>query len=154
MTRFDKITTIIWLALLGLLVGAYIYFLFFFEDKSHTQRMQEALNQKDRELDLQERQLALLELKAGTTTVPLPEKKAKSGVITATGNKNCTMKKNYSNNPGNSLCSGFKVFPDGKRCKGCIDCNFGKDKRSIRKVFNDTHTMVTIGKKKKAKKRR
>ena len=21
------------------------------------------------------------------------------------------------------LCSGYKVFPDGKRCSGCIDCN-------------------------------
>jgi hypothetical protein len=77
MTRFDKITTIIWLALLALLVGAYIYFMFFFEDKGHTQRMQVAQDQKDRELDLQERQLAILELKAGTTAVPLPEKKAK-----------------------------------------------------------------------------
>ena len=35
-------------------------------------------------------------------------------------------KKKISNNKGGGICSGWRVFPDGTKCKGCIDCDFGK----------------------------
>ncbi|MCK9281418.1 MAG: hypothetical protein M0P71_12405 [Melioribacteraceae bacterium] len=31
------------------------------------------------------------------------------------------MKLNF--NKEYKLCSGYRVFPDGTKCKGCIDCN-------------------------------
>ena len=30
--------------------------------------------------------------------------------------------KQMANNDTKKLCSGFKVFPDGKKCSGCKDC--------------------------------
>ena len=40
--------------------------------------------------------------------------------------KKVSTKKKISNNKGGWLCSGYGVFPDGSKCKGCIDCCFGK----------------------------
>jgi hypothetical protein len=38
------------------------------------------------------------------------------------------MAKKISNNKGGRLCSGYGVFTDGTKCKGCKDCKFGKKK--------------------------
>jgi hypothetical protein len=51
-------------------------------------------------------------------------------------------KKITSKNKNGSLCSGYRVFPDGKKCKGCIDCDFGKDKATVKEVFNRSHTLM------------
>ena len=53
-----------------------------------------------------------------------------------------------SKNKGGSLCSGYKVFPDGRKCKGCIDCDFLKSKKSIEQVFKESHTTVTVSRNK------
>lgn len=42
-------------------------------------------------------------------------------------------RKKISNNKGGGICSGWRVFPDGSKCKGCIDCDFGKKSRTINK---------------------
>jgi Zn-finger protein len=55
------------------------------------------------------------------------------------------MSKKTSNNKGGSLCSGYKVFPDGRKCKGCIDCNFLKSKKSVNQVFRENHTTARVG---------
>jgi hypothetical protein len=52
-----------------------------------------------------------------------------------------------SRNKEGWLCSGYRVFPDGSKCKGCIDCNFGKDKTSVKKVFERSHAIINITKK-------
>lgn len=54
-----------------------------------------------------------------------------------------------SNNKGGSLCSGYKVFPDGSKCKGCIDCNFLKSKKTISQVFNSSHARLIVKTRKK-----
>lgn len=53
----------------------------------------------------------------------------------------------------NSLCSGFKVYPNGKQCSGCSDCTnkkgyrfFGVKNDTIEKAFNRSHTIMTISK--------
>lgn len=51
-----------------------------------------------------------------------------------------------SNNAGGSLCSGYKIFPDGSACKGCIDCEFGKLDMSMEEVFNKNHSTVVVTK--------
>lgn len=56
------------------------------------------------------------------------------------------MKKNSkSKNPDGSLCSGYGVFPDGEKCKGCIDCNFKpvSFKQAI-KAFNRNHAVIRV----------
>ena len=50
-----------------------------------------------------------------------------------------------------SRCSGYGVYPDGRKCKGCSDCNGKFLKRSIttkeiHQVFNKTHLIATVGK--------
>jgi len=57
--------------------------------------------------------------------------------------------KKISNNVGGWLCSGYKIFPDGSKCKGCIDCEFGKIKKSMQEVFNDSHAIISIKTKKR-----
>lgn len=54
------------------------------------------------------------------------------------------MPKVISNNKGGWLCSGYKVFQDGSKCLGCVDCDFGKLTKSIQQVFNDNHTILKI----------
>jgi hypothetical protein len=49
------------------------------------------------------------------------------------------------------LCSGWGVFPGGKKCPGCDDCKgskIPKTKKEILKHFNKTHSTLTIKKKK------
>ncbi len=43
------------------------------------------------------------------------------------------------------LCSGYRVFPDGTKCKGCSDCDNGKSKKTIAQVFKENHSLVVIG---------
>lgn len=42
-----------------------------------------------------------------------------------------------SNNKGGFRCSGYGVFPDGKKCKGCSDCGFGKKVKSVGQIKRD-----------------
>lgn len=56
--------------------------------------------------------------------------------------------KKYTTDNG-SRCSGYGVYPDGKKCKGCSDCNGKFLKRDItnaeiHKQFNKTHTLITL----------
>jgi len=57
------------------------------------------------------------------------------------------MKASKSNNKNGMLCSGYKVFPDGSKCKGCIDCDFLKSTKSIKQVFNQNHSTIKVGRK-------
>lgn len=57
-----------------------------------------------------------------------------------------------SYNEDGSLCSGYKVFPGGVKCKGCIDCDFGKSTDTIEQAFNKNHLLITVSKKKKNEK--
>jgi len=56
-------------------------------------------------------------------------------------------KKHYTDN--GSLCSGYGVYPDGRKCKGCSDCegNAPKTMRGLLKVFNRNHAVIVITKK-------
>ena len=57
-----------------------------------------------------------------------------------------TKKKGWkSNNEDGSLCSGYGVFPDGSKCKGCIDCGGKKvGMKGIIDVFHRNHFIGTI----------
>jgi hypothetical protein len=59
------------------------------------------------------------------------------------------MSKKISNNANGSLCSGYKIFPNGSRCAGCIDCDFGKSKKSIQRVFDESHALLRVSTKKR-----
>lgn len=41
------------------------------------------------------------------------------------------MKKTYTTDNG-SRCSGWGVYPDGRKCKGCSDCKGGTNKEKVR----------------------
>lgn len=44
------------------------------------------------------------------------------------------------------LCSGWGVFPGGKKCNGCDDCRgkkIPKTAKEIEKHFNKTHSLIT-----------
>lgn len=61
-------------------------------------------------------------------------------------------KKKYTTDNG-SRCSGYGVYPDGAKCKGCSDCKgrFLKKAASakqLRTIFNSSHAIVTITNKK------
>lgn len=61
-------------------------------------------------------------------------------------------KKIYTTDKG-WRCSGYGVFPDGKKCKGCSDCEGkflkrGITNKEIYEVFNKTHTLLKMSKKK------
>lgn len=56
--------------------------------------------------------------------------------------------KTYTTDNG-SRCSGYGVYPGGKKCKGCSDCEGKFLKRNItnaeiHKQFNKTHTLIKI----------
>lgn len=60
-------------------------------------------------------------------------------------------KKKYTTDNG-SLCSGYGVYPDGRKCNGCSDCEGkflkrGISKKEIINVFKKTHTIMSITKK-------
>lgn len=42
--------------------------------------------------------------------------------------------KKISNNKSGWICSGYGVAPSGEKCKGCIDCGFGKKVMSMQQV--------------------
>lgn len=42
--------------------------------------------------------------------------------------------KKKSNNKPHWLCSGYGVAPNGEKCKGCIDCGFGKEVMSMQQI--------------------
>lgn len=47
------------------------------------------------------------------------------------------------------LCSGWGVFPNGKKCPGCSDCRgkkIPKTKKEIEKHFYKTHALMTVKK--------
>jgi hypothetical protein len=55
------------------------------------------------------------------------------------------------------LCSGWGVFPDGTKCKGCDDCNgtkIPKTKKEIERHFSKTHSRLSIKKVKRNNERK
>lgn len=67
--------------------------------------------------------------------------------------KNIKTKKHTTDN--GSRCSGYGVYPDGRKCKGCSDCN-GKrvSRKQIVEAFNRNHLMLTLNKKKSKSKKK
>lgn len=57
------------------------------------------------------------------------------------------MAKKYTTDKG-SRCSGYGVYPDGRKCRGCSDCK-GKKISTAKavKVFNKSHSTITVKKK-------
>lgn len=55
-------------------------------------------------------------------------------------------KKQYTTDNG-SRCSGYGVYPDGRKCNGCGDCE-GKpvSMKKLKKVFEQNHTTIKVGK--------
>ena len=49
----------------------------------------------------------------------------KAGGFSTVEGKNAVLKaiKDSAGPPSKPLCSGFGVFPNGKRCDGCSDCD-------------------------------
>lgn len=46
-----------------------------------------------------------------------------------------------------SRCSGYGVYPNGRKCKGCSDCEGKKVSTKLAvKRFNDNHSVVIVGK--------
>lgn len=48
--------------------------------------------------------------------------------------KKATTKKKISNNKPHWLCSGYGVAPNGEKCKGCMDCGFGKQVMTMKEI--------------------
>lgn len=62
-------------------------------------------------------------------------------------------KKKYTTDNG-SRCSGYGVYPDGRKCKGCSDCQGKFIKKPITtgqviELFRKQHSIKKISKKKK-----
>ena len=56
-------------------------------------------------------------------------------------------KKKISNNKTGWLCSGYGVAPNGEKCKGCIDCKFGKGVMTMAEIERDINSrVVRVGK--------
>lgn len=70
-TRFDKITTVIILLLMGVATAAMLYFIFG-SDKRNAEDLAALGAQRDRELDLRERELDLCEQFGKSNVIPLP----------------------------------------------------------------------------------
>ena len=50
--------------------------------------------------------------------------------------------KKYTTDNG-KRCSGFGVYPDGRKCKGCSDCNGHQPTRKeIDKIIDRSHTLM------------
>lgn len=50
-----------------------------------------------------------------------------------------------------SLCSGYGVFPDGSKCKGCSDCEGrflkkGATPKQLREIFDQNHAVIHVSK--------
>ena len=61
--------------------------------------------------------------------------------------KKATIKNKKSNNKGGWLCSGYGVFPDGSKCKGCMDCGFGKQVMTMKEIEKSISSRVITIKK-------
>lgn len=56
--------------------------------------------------------------------------------------------KKYTTDNG-SRCSGYGVYPDGRKCKGCSDCEGKKITiKGVREAFSRNHLMLTLKSKK------
>ena len=56
-------------------------------------------------------------------------------------------KKKYTTDNG-SRCSGYGVYPGGRKCKGCSDCQGEPVSiKEIKNRFKAKHTILTIKKK-------
>jgi hypothetical protein len=57
-------------------------------------------------------------------------------------------KKKFTTDNG-SRCSGYGVYPDGKKCKGCSDCE-GKpvSRKQLLERFNQNHAILKVKRKK------
>lgn len=47
-----------------------------------------------------------------------------------------------SNNKPSWICSGYGVAPSGEKCKGCIDCNWGKGVKSMAQIKHEISSRV------------